>query len=158
MTNENVRNVPRALRMRPAIRVVVDPKVIQGAVWGGRSSITVMDAWREEQIHLCVTEHIMRDYFQTLGRLEPTAWMEAVLQQLREGRGVRAFMVQTAGSPPEDELLRCAQVSESAAVITHDVNLLDLVQVGGVAILGPGAFVRKFLESAAPWNVKESSG
>ena len=155
MEQEDVRNIPRAERIRPAIRIVVDPKVIQGAVWGGRSSTTVIDAWLEERVHLCVTEHIMRGYFQTLSRLQSTALLETVLQRLREGRGVRAFMVQAEGGPPEDELFRCAQLSDSVAVVTHDANLLDLVQLGGIAMVSPGAFVYRLLGPDAPASPRQ---
>lgn len=138
-------NVARAERIVPAVRVVIDTGVLRSAVWGGRASTSIADAWIEGRLLLCVTEPMMSDYFTALLRLSTSPLIESVLTHLRNGDSVRAFVAQSAGLPPEDHMLACARLAEAAAIVTHERALLDLVQVGSVALLSPGAFVRRFL-------------
>ena len=149
MSEELVRNVPRAERFPAPVRAVLDTGVLRSAVWGGRSSTTVVDAWFEGRIVLCVTESLMAGYFTALLRIPQTPLVEAVLRNLRSGERVRAFMrapgAEPAGGPPEDALVWCARQADAEAVVTHDRSLLDLGQVGRVAMLTPGAFVHRYL-------------
>lgn len=149
MSGETIRNVPRAERYPAPVRAVVDTGVLRSAVWGGRSSTTVVDAWLDGRVVLCVTEALMARYFGSLLRIQQTPLVEAVLAHLRSGEGVRAFTpapgTAAGGGPPEDLLVWCARQAEAEAVVTHDAALLDLGQVGGVAMLTPGAFVHRFL-------------
>lgn len=147
MSGDAVRNVPRALRMVQPVRAVIDTSVLRSAVWGGRSSTTLIDAWLEKRVIFCVTESIMADYFQALTRIPPTPLVGVVLENLRNGEAVRAFVRADRGGPPEDALVWCARTAEAAAVVTHDQTLLHLAEVGGVAMLTPGAFVHRFLGS-----------
>jgi predicted nucleic acid-binding protein len=143
--NEASPNVPRSTRVAPPIRAVFDTRVLQSAIWGGRASTLAVDAWLDERVHLCVTEVIMTEYFRLLRRLTPTPLLREVLDRLRSGEAVRAFIVRAGGGPPEDHLIACAQAAGAVALVTHDEALLDLVQVGGVAIVSPGEFARRFL-------------
>lgn len=143
--NETSLNVPRSLRVAPPIRAVFDTRVLQSAIWGGRASSLALDAWLDERVHLCVTESIMTEYFHLLQRLTPTPLLREVLDRLRSGLSVRAFIVRVGGGPPEDNLIACAQAAGAAALVTHDEALLDLGQVGEVAIVSPGEFARRFL-------------
>lgn len=147
MNQERERNVPRAERYRAPVRVVVDAGVLRSAVWGGRSSTSVVDAWLDGSVLFCVTESIMSGYFSALGRIAATPMVAVVLDHLRSGESVRAFRpgAEYAG-PPEDRLVACARVAEAQAVITHDPALLHLGQVGGIAMLTPGAFLQKHLQ------------
>lgn len=147
MSQESRRNVPRAERFRAPIRAVVDAGVLRSAVWGGRSSTTVVDAWLEGEVLFCVTESIMSGYFSALGRIAATPLVAVVLDHLRSGESVRAFRpgAEFAG-PPEDRLVACARVAEAQAVVTHDPELLHLGPVGGIEMLTPGAFLQKYLQ------------
>jgi predicted nucleic acid-binding protein len=69
-----------------------------------------------------------------------------VLEHLRSGEAVRAFVRSVAGGPPEDALVWCARTAEAAAVVTHDPTLLHLGQIGDVQMVTPGAFVHRFLK------------
>jgi predicted nucleic acid-binding protein len=151
MSSESLRNVPRAERFPAPVRAVIDTGVLRSAVWGGRSSTTVIDAWLEGRVVFCVTETLMSGYFSSLVRIPPTPIVDSVLAHLRSGEGVRAFLPAPGSAPaygpPEDALVWCARQAEAEAVVTHDTALLDLGQVGGTAMLTPGAFVRRFLVS-----------
>ena len=153
MNREGMRNIPRGERIAPAVRVVLDTRVLRSAVWGGRASTTLVDAWLEGRLLFCVTEPIMSDYFAALMRLSVTPLIDTVLEHLRSGESVRAFVVgrRQLGLEglPEDELVTCARQADAAAVVTHDPVLLDLGQIGSIGMMTPGAFVRKFL-SAVP--------
>lgn len=146
MSHESRRNVPRAERYRAPIRAVIDTGVLRSAVWGGRSSTSVVDAWLDGDVVFCVTESIMSGYFNALGRIAATPLVAVVLDHLRSGESVRAFRPgpEFAG-PPEDRLVACARVAEAQAVVTHDPELLHLGQVGGVEMLTPGAFFQRHL-------------
>ena len=125
-------------------RVVMDTGVLRSAVWGGRASGALIDLWLEEKLMLCVTEPIMAMYFQALTRIEPTPLIKAVLDRLRSGEAVRAFVMVPGEAnpvPPEDLWIRCARQADAGALVTHDRSLIDLGPIGGVSILTPGAFL-----------------
>ncbi len=149
MTEQTIENIPRAVRVAPAVKAVLDTSVLRSAVWGGRASTTVVDAWLEGRVHFCVTESIMKEYFDALMRLEASPLVQTVLRSLRQGDNVRAYLpthsIQHHGGPPEDRLLNCARVAHAVAVVTHDKSLLHLTRVGSVAMSTPGAFIRNFL-------------
>ncbi len=138
-------NVPRAERVFAPVRAVLDPRVLQSAVWGGRSSTLVIDAWLEGRVHLCVTEQIMAEYFAALRRMLQVPLGSSVADHLRTGESVRAFIVPRASGVPEDRLIACAQAATAESVVTHDETLLDLGQVGSVRMETPGEFVRRHL-------------
>jgi uncharacterized protein len=146
MNEPTTRNIPRAARMLPPLRIVVDGRVLRSAVWGGRSSTLIVDAWLEERVHFCVTENIMSEYFEILRRVQASSLSHTVIQRLRSGEAVRAYIVGTAHEVcPEDRWITCAQQAGAVAVVTHDEALLDLVKVGGVHMDTPGGFARRCL-------------
>ena len=137
----------------PPLRAVLEPRVLHGALLGSRASASVVDAWREGRVFLCVTEQIMREYFRLLGRIKANAPCDDVLGRLRSGEAVRAFVVSekpflTPGKKPSSTfeacLLACGAIAD-APVLSYDRAFARRSRA--VTVFSPATFVRRFLTS-----------
>ena len=134
------------------MKVVIDTNVFISSFLGGVPR-QIIDLWKEQKITLCLSEKILEEYLDVLGRIGLTeeTELEELLSLFKKGYNLR-FTARTPKlavvktDPADDKFIECAVALGASAIITGDRGLLAIGRYQGIVIVNP----RKFLEDFSP--------
>lgn len=133
------------------MRVVLDTNVLMSGVLFGGVPGRVLEAWREDRVHVVVSEPIFREYQRvadTLAERYDDLGLTAILALVaREAEWVEAAPLPepVSADPDDDKFLACARAAGAGVVVSGDSDLLSIGRWEGIEILSPRQFVERHL-------------
>lgn len=134
------------------IRAVLDANVVVSGVLSGKGYPgRILAAWRDEQIHLVVSEAVLEEIGRVLRYPRIVArhqWTDAQLQVFLED--LTRLTILTPGKlrlsviaedPSDNRYIECAVEGQADYIVSGDHHLLHLAHYRGTEILTPRAFV-----------------
>jgi len=135
------------------MRVVIDTNVFVSSFFGGNPR-KIIDLWKAEKITLCLSNVILDEYIDVLGRigLKEENELEELLSLFSKGFNI-LFTARTPkikivkSDPDDDKFIECAVALKASTVITGDKEILAVKEYMGIRILTPQQFLEIFLAS-----------
>lgn len=133
------------------MKVVLDTNVLVSAVFFSGTPARVLEAWSSGRFVLLATAEIASEYQRVLARLQgryPTVEVEPLLTIiLRECSLVEPIAVPNSAcdDPGDVKFLACALAGRARCIVSGDRALLRASGFGGVEVLAPATFVRRYL-------------
>jgi len=133
------------------VRVVLDTNVLVSGIFFSGPPYEILDAWRNQKVSLVVSAEILDEYRRVGQRLAdqyPGVDIAPILALIAvHGEFVAAPPL---GEPvcedtTNDMFFACAVASECSLIVSGDKHLHRASGYGGVVVLGPRAFVEKYL-------------
>ena len=136
------------------MRIVLDVNVwISGLLWGGVPG-QIFALAEEQQIAIFVSEPILEDVKEILGRSKLQAKMQSLdvtvedllvtLGQLSELCPTTSVNVPQLRDPDDAAIIAAALAANAEAIVTGDLDLLVLTEFNAVPILTPQAFLSRY--------------
>lgn len=130
-------------------RVVVDTNVIVSGFLGGKPG-RILDLYRDGMITLCLSDDIIAEYIEVLGRFRgmPQDAVNEFLDSLgaagRVGWVTPSERFPGVTSDADDSMfLECAVAADAEAIISGDQHLLSLCEFRDIPILSPGEYLER---------------
>jgi len=132
------------------LRIVLDTNVFVSGILFGGFPHKIIEAWGRGKLELVVSPAILEEYqrvaedlagrkgvniapFIQLLAVKSTIWNPPILKQ------------QVCSDRDDDKFIECAVFSRTTVIVTGDKALLAVDRFGGVAIITPAEFVRRYL-------------
>ncbi|MEW6409702.1 MAG: putative toxin-antitoxin system toxin component, PIN family [Nitrospirota bacterium] len=133
------------------MKLVIDTNVFVSSFFGGNPK-KIIDLWKKEKITLCLSNAILDEYIDVLGRIgmRDEAELEELLSLFSKGLNI-LFTTKTPrikivkNDPDDDKFIECAAALGADVVITGDREVLAIKEYMGIKILTP----QQFLETHA---------
>ena len=133
------------------MRIVLDVNVwISGLLWRGVPG-RIFDLAEERQIAIFISEPILKDVKEILGRNKLRARIQSLgitvedllvtVEQLSELCPTTSVDVPHLRDPDDAVILAAASAAEAVAIVTGDLDLLVLAEFNGIPILTPQDFL-----------------
>lgn len=138
------------------MRVVIDTNVFVSSFFGGNPG-KIIDLWKNGKITLCLSNAILDEYIDVLGRigLNEENELEELLSLFSRGFNI-LFTTKTPklkvvrGDPDDDKFIECAVALKAGTVISGDKDVLTVKEYMGIRILTPQQFLEKFSAADRP--------
>lgn len=135
-------------------RVVIDTNIFVSSFFGGKPK-KVIDLWKQGQITICLSQHIIEEYIDVLMRLglQNEQQIEALLDVFtRNYHSVYTAQTPELGAvvkndPDDDKFVECAIALQAEYIISGDKALLEVGKYMNVSILSPADFLKE------PWLI-----
>jgi hypothetical protein len=136
------------------MRIVLDVNVwISGLLWGGVPG-QIFDLAEEQQIAIFVSEPILEDVKEILGRKKLQAKIQSLdvtvedllvtVGQLSELCPTTSVNVPQLRDPDDAAILAAALAANAEEIFTGDLDLLALTEFNGILILTPQDFLSRY--------------
>lgn len=133
------------------MRIVLDTNVFISGVFFAGPPYRILQAWRDDRIHLVVCPEILAEYRQVAVRLSRTYKGIDILPMI-DLVTVRSKIVRVlplskpvCEDPKDDVFLACALAGKTQTIVSGDRHLLKLSGFAGIQVLRPRAFVDAYL-------------
>lgn len=134
------------------MKIVLDTNVFISGVFFTGSPYQILEAWRDGNVEIIISEEILDEYIRVGDRLErqfPNIDIRSIFELLT----VKAEMVsasilpdQICEDPDDDKFLACAIASGAKYVVSGDKHLLKVTGYRSIEVLTPRKFVDAYLE------------
>ncbi len=129
------------------MKVVIDTNVFVSSFFGGNPK-RIVDLWKKEKITLCLSNAVLDEYIDVLGRIgmKDEAELEELLSFFSKGFNI-LFTTKTPkikivkNDPDDDKFIECAAALKADVVITGDREVLAIKKYAGIRILTPQQFL-----------------
>jgi hypothetical protein len=136
------------------MRIVLDVNVwISGLLWGGVPG-RIFDLAEEQQIAIFVSEPILEDVKEILGRDKLQAKIQSLdvtlenllvtVGQLSELCPTTSVNITQLRDPDDAAIIAAALAANAEAIVTGDLDLLVLNEFNGIPILTPQDFISRY--------------
>jgi len=132
------------------MKVVIDTNIFVSSFFGGNPR-KIIDLWKNEKITLCLSNAILDEYVDVLGRigLKEEDELEELLSLFSRGFNI-VFTTKTPkikiikNDPDDDKFVECAVALKAQTIITGDKEVLAINEYMGIRILTPQKFLEKY--------------
>jgi putative PIN family toxin of toxin-antitoxin system len=132
------------------VKVVIDTNIFVSSFFGGNPR-KIIDLWKNEKITLCLSNAILDEYVDVLGRigLKEEDELEELLSLFSKGFNI-VFTTKTPkikiikNDPDDDKFVECAVALKAQTIITGDKEVLAIKEYMGIRILTPQKFLGKY--------------
>ena len=132
------------------MKVVIDTNIFVSSFFGGNPK-KIIDLWKKEKIVLCLSNAVLDEYIDVLGRIgmKEEAELKELLSLFSMGFNI-VFTMKTPkikiikNDPDDDKFIECAVALKADAVITGDGEVLAVKEYMGIRILTPQQFLEGF--------------
>jgi len=129
------------------VRVVIDTNVFISSFFGGKPS-RIIEKWISGEITLCMSNPILREYFEVLNRFN-FAKKDLLLDLMKRfEQSHNILFVATPherdwikADPADNKFIACAISLKAQFIISGDKHLRDLKTIGGIRIVSPSRFL-----------------
>ena len=129
------------------LKVVIDTSTFIASFWKGTSR-TVVELWKKEEITLCASEAILKEYLNIIPRFNRLNKEAGELLSLLKARknmemvtpSKRLKVIQE--DPADNKFLECAIEAKAEYIISADKHLRNLKKHQGVRIVSSGSFLK----------------
>ncbi len=136
------------------MRIVLDVNVwISGLLWGGVPG-RIFDLAEEQQIAIFVSEPILEDVKEILGRDKLQAKIQSLdvtlenllvtVGQLSELCPTTSVNITQLRDPDDAAIIAAALAANAEAIVTGDLDLLVLNEFNGIPVLTPQDFISRY--------------
>ncbi len=135
------------------MKVVLDTNVLISGIFFSGTPARIVEAWRDGDIQLVLTEAILGEYIRVANILSrqfadvAIGPILALMASRSEKIEPSQLPYQICEDPDDDKFLACALASDGSIIITGDRHLLKLAGYAGLVILSPRAFVQQYLHN-----------
>ena len=133
------------------MRIVLDTNVFISGVFFSGPPFQIIKAWRDEKIHLVISQEILEEY-QRVGEILSVQFSGVVLGPIVDLLMLKSELVtpqplpeRVCEDPDDDKFLACAIAGNTKLVISGDKQLLKVSSYHGVRIITPRNFVDEYL-------------
>jgi len=132
------------------MKVVIDTNIFVSSFFGGNPK-KIIDLWKKEKIVLCLSNAILDEYIDVLGRIgiKEEAELKELLSLFSMGFNI-VFTMKTPkikiikNDPDDDKFIECTVALKADAVITGDGEVLAVKEYMDIRILTPQQFLEGF--------------
>ena len=131
----------------------MDTNVFISSFFGGDPR-AVIDLWKTGRLTLCLSQDILDDHIEVLGRLglDGTPELDELLKLFAAPGAHVLFTLRTpevrvVADPDDDRFIACAMALKAAYIVTGDKALLDVRHYEGIEVVTPRAFVDMMRDS-----------
>ncbi len=131
------------------MKVVVDTNIFISSFFGGYPK-KVIDLWKNGEITLCLSNAIVDEYMEVLGRMGLVGEKELneLLYLFRNGLHciftTKTPKLKISVDPDDDKFIEAAAALNAAYIVSGDKDLLEIIKYAGIPILKPRAFIELF--------------
>lgn len=128
-----------------AVRVVIDTNIFISSFFGGIPR-KVIDLWKRGRLTLCLSEPILSEYLDVIGRfnlsdeeVRELLWLFKIRRNIKDvspTRKVRAIK----DDPADNKFLECALEAKADYIVSGNEHLKKLGTYKGIRILPPVIF------------------
>ena len=134
------------------MKIVLDTNVFISGVFFTGPPYHILEAWRDGNVEIIISEEILDEYIRVGVRLE-RQFPDIEIRSIFELLTVKAEMVsasilpdQICEDPDDDKFLACAIASGAKHVVSGDKHLLKVTGYRSIEVLTPIKFVDAYLE------------
>ena len=133
------------------MKVVLDTNVLVSGVFFGGQPGKILKAWRDGEVLLVLSDEILKEYIDVLGRLEkqhPPIEAEPIIELILAGSKIVSAPPlgdSVSSDPDDDKFIACAIAAKANVVVSGDKHLVSVDGFKGLAILKPSEYVKKYL-------------
>ena len=130
----------------PRPRVVIDTNIIISSLWPGTPR-RVVNFWRDGEILALVSEPLLEEYVEVLGRfpVSPADVQEFLTLFTDPMRSIfvvpRIRLHVVKADPSDDKFLKCAIAGHADAIVSGDRHLKSLIRFRRIPIQSPAEFM-----------------
>ena len=134
------------------MRVILDTNVFISAVFFGGEPGKILKAWRDGEVLLVLSDEILKEYIDVLGRLEkqyPPIEAEPIIELLLAGSKIVSAPPlgdSVSSDPDDDKFIACAIAAKANVVVSGDKHLVSVDGYRGIRVVKPSEFVKEYLK------------
>ena len=133
------------------MKIVLDTNVFISGVFFSGPPYQILEAWQVGKIQLVVSPDILDEY-RRVGEIlavdHPAIDLAPILDFVIRNAAIYSALPlseNVCDDPDDDKFLACALASGSTNIVSGDKHLLKVSGYGGIEVLKPRDFVKKYL-------------
>jgi putative PIN family toxin of toxin-antitoxin system len=134
------------------VKIVLDTNVLISGIFFGGPPYQILDAWRNSEIEIVVSEEIFDEY-QRVAKELSRQFKKVDISSFLDLITVNAIWVQSpklpfnvSADPDDDKFLSCALASKTKIIVSGDKHLLSVSGYRNIGVMKPSSFVERHLE------------
>jgi putative PIN family toxin of toxin-antitoxin system len=134
------------------VKIILDTNVFISGVFFGGSPYQILDAWREGNVDIVLSEEIFAEY-QRVARELSRQFKGVDVSTFLDLITVNAIWVEApqlpfnvSADPDDDKFLSCALASKTKIIVSGDKHLLAESGYRKIEVIKPSSFIERYLK------------
>ena len=133
------------------MRVILDTNVFVSGVFFAGPPYRILEAWRDGELQLVVSEEILEEYQrvgETLAEQFPGINLQPIIDLVTTNAEIFPNQIlrgSVCEDPDDDKFIACAIASRCKVIVSGDRHLLKVSGFGGVKVMKPRQFIAEYL-------------
>ena len=133
------------------MRVILNTNVFVSGVFFAGPPYRILEAWRDGELQLVVSEEILEEYQrvgETLAEQFPGINLQPIIDLVTTNAEIFPNQIlrgSVCEDPDDDKFIACAIASRCKMIVSGDRHLLKVSGFGGVKVMKPRQFIDEYL-------------
>jgi putative PIN family toxin of toxin-antitoxin system len=133
------------------VRVILNTNVFVSGVFFAGPPYRILEAWRDGELQLVVSEEILEEYQrvgETLAEQFPGINLQPIIDLVTTNAEIFPNQIlrgSVCEDPDDDKFIACAIASRCKMIVSGDRHLLKVSGFGGVKVMKPRQFIDEYL-------------
>jgi putative PIN family toxin of toxin-antitoxin system len=133
------------------VRVILNTNVFVSGVFFAGPPYRILEAWRDGELQLVVSEEILEEYQrvgETLAEQFPGINLQPIIDLVTTNAEIFPNQIlrgSVCEDPDDDKFIACAIASRCKVIVSGDRHLLKVSGFGGIKVMRPRQFIDEYL-------------